>query len=160
MQNDRGAIPAHRRDAESTAASAGRHWNCVPGLRVSRRRFGFEVVGEACNMVDEGSRCIERGRAQALPGAEFRNIGIKETAYFNHRIAVVISGDVERHEDGVVVRALDRLRDGCIGICGQTEINVSKKDAIISEFPGNHAICQLAAAIPHASRGFRDLRIP
>ena len=155
-----GARAAHGASAESSSASTARSGRCVAGASIGGRRFRLDVVGIRRDVIDVGAGRVEGRRAELLTRAHFGNVGIEQTADVDHRIAFMVGGDVERHNNRGVVGILHRFGDRCIGLGGDAEIDISKIDAVVVQFPSDDAIGDLRAAIAHADRGLGDLGVP
>src|ERR1700689_1456575 len=102
MQNDGRTVATHGSSAEASSASTGGR-RSVARPRISDGRFGLDIFWIRRDVIDERTCRVEGGRAELLARAHFRNVGREQTADLNHRIAVMIRGNVKRHDDGGVV---------------------------------------------------------
>ena len=161
MQHDGRAVAAHGSTAEASAStSSTRCGRGVAGARVSDGCFRFDIFGERRNVIDEGTRGVKGRGAELLARAHLGNVGIEQTADVDHRIALMICGDVERHNNGGVVGILHRFGDRSIRLRGDAEIDVAQIHAVVVQLPGDHAIGNRRAAIADADGGLGDLRVP
>ena len=76
------------------------------------------------------------------------------------RPRVRAASHVERHDNDVGVRRLERRGHGCSRIGRGIVIHVAKQNALASQFPADHMIRHQQAAETDAPRGLRDACIP
>ena len=161
MEHDGGAAGAHLAGAERAAAPAAGWGSGAGSAGVGDGDFGFDVIGERANVLDEGAGGIDGGGAEALAGAELLDIAGEQAGDFDHRVAILgESGHREGLDDGVVVGVLDGQGDGLVGVGGKAVVNLAQEDAIAFEFPAHHLGDQLAAAVACPGGGLGDLRVP
>ena len=129
--------------------------------RVGVRRFDFDVVRERDSALDERARRVERARPHAGAAAELRHFGREGTRDVDHRRIVLAERlDVERHEDRVVVRRLDRLRDRLPAVRDDVVGDAAQQDAIVASLPFHDAVANRLPALAGAERRPRDLADP
>ncbi len=158
MQYQRRAVSAHGR---STARGSRGSGAAPPArARISRGYLGLNVIGIGGNAFNISTGGIERRGPDVLTRTEFRHVGVIETADVDNRIFIVIRGDVECHDDRIVIGALDRERYRRIGVRGDAEVDIAEIDAVIPQLPLDDLIGKLTAAVACAHGGFGNLSIP
>ena len=122
--------------------------------RVGVRGLDLDVLREGDGALDERPRRIEGARAHAGAAAELRHLGGEGRVTSITGASFLPSGlDVERHEDGVVVRGFDGLRDRLTPIRDDVVGDAAQEDAVVAALPVHHAAAHGLAALSGADRG-------
>ena len=169
MHQDAGAARAHRRSAAPASGRRARRWRgtaadagaAARAIDERLRRLDLDVRRKRRRAFDERARRVEGAAADPLADAEFGDVGGEQTRRVDDGGVVLAERlHVERHDDAVVVRRIDRLRDRQLRIRDDVVRDVLEEDAVVAAHPFHDAIAGRLPAVALTERGLRDLGDP